>query len=75
MLLAWRQLINIFSPRDVLCGQLQCEADDSRKKPVVDYGRARDKKIILPSGKKCKLVLLYFCSSEKKRSQLIKCLS
>ena len=66
MLLAWQLLMKIFSPRDVLCGQLQCEADDSRKKPVVDYGRARDKKIILPSGKKCKLVLLSFCSSEKK---------
>ncbi|XP_027057790.1 uncharacterized protein LOC113684595, partial [Pocillopora damicornis] len=44
--------------RDVLCGQLQCEADDSIKKPVVDYGRARDKKIILPSGKKCNAVEL-----------------
>ncbi|RMX57319.1 hypothetical protein pdam_00021306 [Pocillopora damicornis] len=43
---------------DVLCGQLQCEADESRKKPVVDYGRARDKKIILPSGKKCNAVQL-----------------
>ncbi|XP_066014963.1 zinc metalloproteinase-disintegrin-like atrase-A [Pocillopora verrucosa] len=43
---------------DVLCGQLQCEADESRKKPVVDYGRARDKKIILPSGKKCNAVEL-----------------
>ena len=58
----------MFSRSDVLCGQLQCEADESRKKPVVDYGRARDKKIILPSGKKCKLVLLSFCFSEEKGS-------
>ena len=56
----------IFSLRDVLCGQLQCE-DNSRKKPVVDYGQVYTKvELYRGSKKKCRLELFSFCSSEKK---------
>ena len=37
---------------DVVCGQIQC-TDDSRTKPVVDYGYSY-KVVSLASGKKCR---------------------
>ena len=42
----------VFSFSDVVCGQIQC-TDDSRTKPVVDYGYSY-KVVSLASGKKCR---------------------